>query len=92
MKMDCGRSQVPSSSTATSFRGDWLWNHFYSHSFHSADSSRAVVNYWQNDVCLVLVNRLKNMPRNSVVRLTDRLNMTIVVDWDVKPQTNKTKI
>ena len=26
------------------------------------------------------------MPRKSAVRLTDHLNMTIVVDWDVKPQ------
>ena len=34
----------------------------------------------------VLVNRLGNLSRNSVVRLTDRLGMTIVVDWDVKPQ------
>ena len=31
-----------------------------------------------------------SLPRKSVVRLTDRLGMTIVVDWDVKPQ-NKTK-
>ena len=35
---------------------------------------------------LVLVNGLGSLPRNSVVRLTDRLDMTIVVDWDVKPQ------
>ena len=27
-----------------------------------------------------------NLPRNNVVRLTDCLAMTIVVDWDVKPQ------
>ena len=27
----------------------------------------------------------------SVVRLTDRLDMTIAVDWDVKPQTNQIK-
>ena len=40
---------------------------------------------------LVLVNRLGSLPRNSVVRLTDRLNMTIVVDWDVKPQIKQTK-
>ena len=26
-------------------------------------------------------------PGKSVVRLTDRLDMTIAVDWDVKPQT-----
>ena len=44
---------------------------------------------------LVLVNLtgecLGSLPRNSVVRLTDRLNMTIVVDWDVKPQIKQTK-
>ena len=35
----------------------------------------------------VQVNRLcLSLPRKSVVRLTDHLNMTIVVDWDVKPQ------
>ena len=25
-----------------------------------------------------------------MVRLTDRLNMSLAVDWDVKPQTNQT--
>ena len=54
--------------------------------FPSADSSRAVVNYWRKDVHLILVHRLGILPRNSVVRLTDRLDMTIIVDWDVKPQ------
>ena len=29
---------------------------------------------------------LGSLPWNNVVRLTDRLDMTIVVDWDVKPQ------
>ena len=28
-----------------------------------------------------------NLPRKSVVRLTARLDMTIAVEWDVKPQT-----
>ena len=49
----------------------------------TADSSRAVVSYWRNDVHLVLVNRLGSLPRNSVVRLTDHLDMAIVVDLDV---------
>ena len=43
---------------------------------------------------LVLVNPgepLRKLAQNSVVRLTDRLNMTIVVDWDVKPQIKQTK-
>ena len=30
-------------------------------------------------------NKMVLLPRNSVVRLTDRLDMTIVVDWDAKP-------
>ena len=38
----------------------------------------------------VLVNLLGSLPRNSVVRLTDRLVMTIVVDWDVKSQRKQT--
>ena len=29
-----------------------------------------------------------SLPRKGVVRLTDRLDMTIVVDWDVKQQQN----
>ena len=45
-----------------------------------------VVSYWRNDGHLVLVNHLGSMPRNSVIKLTDRLDMTIIVDWDVKPQ------
>ena len=36
-----------------------------------------------------MVNRLGlSLPRKSVVRLTDSLNMSIAVDWDVKPQNN----
>ena len=45
----------------------------------SDDTNRANVNYWRKDVHLV-------MPRSSVVRLTDRLDITIDVDWDVNPQ------
>ena len=41
----------------------------------------------EKDVHLVLVNRLGlSLPRKSVVRLTDHPDMTIVVDWDIKPQ------
>ena len=89
--MACGRSRVRSSSPATFFRGDWSWNHFYGHSFPSTISSSAVVNYWRNDVHLVLVSRLERLPRNSVVSLTDSLDMSIVVDWDVKPQIKQNK-
>ena len=66
------------------------WNHFYGHSLPTADSSRAVVSYWRKDVHLVVVNRLGRLPRNSAVRLTDSFAMTIVVDWDVKPQIKQT--
>ena len=38
---------------------------------------------------LVLVNRLGSLPRDNVVRLTDRLDMTTVVDWDIKQQTKQ---
>ena len=31
-----------------------------------------------------------SLPRKSVVRVTDRLEMTIVVDWAVKPQNKHT--
>ena len=52
--------------------------------FLSADSRKAVVNYWRKDVLLVLVNRLGglSLPRNRVVRvvrLIDRPDMTIAV-------------
>ena len=44
-------------------------------------SRRAVVSYWRKYVHEVLVNRLGglSLPRKSVVRLTDRLEMTIDV-------------
>ena len=51
--------------------------------------------HWRKDVHLMLVNRLGRLPRNSVVRLSDRHDMSIVVEWDVKPyikQTNKQTI
>ena len=39
---------------------------------------------------LVLVNRLfKLVQEKSVIRWTNRLDMTIAVYWDVKQQTNK---
>ena len=44
-------------------------------------SRRAVVSYWQKYVDKVLVNRLggRSLPRKSVVRLTDRPDMTLDV-------------
>ena len=41
---------------------------------------------------LVLVNRLRSLPRNSMVRLNDRLDMSIFADLDVKPRTKQTKL
>ena len=47
----------------------------------SAYPRGAVVSYWQKYVHKVLVNRLGglSLPRNSVVRLTDRPDMTLGV-------------
>ena len=84
------QSRVRSSSVATFFHGDRSRNKFYSHSLPIADLSRAVVSYWSKDVHKVLVNRLcLRMPRKGVDSLTDHLDMIIVVDWDVKPHSNK---
>ena len=43
--------------------------------------------YWLTALSLSL-NLLR---KKSVVRLTDHLDMTIAVDRDVKPQTNRSK-
>ena len=49
--------------------------------FSFAFPRRAVVSYWQKYVHEVLVNRLGglSLPRKSVVRLTDRPNITVDV-------------
>ena len=45
------RLQVqPPPRSATFFRWDWSWNIFYGHSLPSADSRRAVVNFWRKNV------------------------------------------
>ena len=56
-----------------------VWPHTYK--FPSADSRRAAVSYWRKYVHLVLVTCLRglNLARNSVVRLTDRPDMTLAV-------------
>ena len=47
-----------------------------------------VVSYKQKFVHRVLVNYLVSAcPGKNVVRLFNRLDMTIAVDWDTKPQT-----
>ena len=56
-----------------------VWQHTFVSP--SAFSRRAVVSYWQKYVHEVLVNRFGglSLPRKSVVRLTDRPDMTLDV-------------
>ena len=57
-----------------------VWQHTFVSP--SAFSRRAVVSYWRKYVHKVLVNRLiggLSLPRKSVVRLTDRPDMTLDV-------------
>ena len=56
-----------------------VWQHTFVSP--SAFSRRAVVSYWRKYVHEVLVNRLGglSLPRQSVVRLTDRPDMTLDV-------------
>ena len=58
---------------------DPVWQHTFLSP--SAFSRRAVVSYWRKYVHEVLVNRLGglSLPRKSVVRLTDRPDMTLDV-------------
>ena len=55
----------------------------------SSDSRRTVVSYWQKCMQEVLVDRLGDLslPRKSVVRLTDRSDMTIDVYHGCKTTT-----
>ena len=57
----------------------------------SADSRGVVVTYWQKYVHKVLVNHLGglNLPRKSVVRLTDRPDMTLDVNRGHKTTTQQ---
>ena len=57
----------------------------------SAESRRAVVSYWRKFVHEVLVNRLGglSLPRKSVVRLTDRPDMTLDIYRGRKTTTQK---
>ena len=63
--------------------GSWVRYLVWSHTSisPSADSRRAVVSYCRKYVHEVLVNRLGglSLPRKSVVRLTDRPDMTLDV-------------
>ena len=60
-------------------RKSGVWQHTFVSP--SAFSRRAVVSYWRKYVHEVLVNRLGglSLPRKSVVRLTDRPDMTLDV-------------
>ena len=69
--------------TAFHYQGSWVRYPVWQHTFvsPSAFSRRAVVSYWRKYVHEVLVNRLGglSLPRKSVVRLTDRPDMTLDV-------------
>ena len=56
-----------------------MWPHTFVSA--SADSRGAVVSYWRKYVYEVLVSRIGGLglPRKSVVRLTDRADMTLDV-------------
>ena len=72
--------------------GSWVRYPVWQHTFvsPSAFSRRAVVSYWRKYVHVVLVNRLEglSLPRKSVVRLTDRPDMTLDVYRGRKKQYN----
>ena len=69
-------------------QGSWVRYPVWQHTFvsPSAFSRRAVVSYWRKYEHEVLVNRLGglSLPRKSVVRLTDRPDMTLDVYWGRK--------
>ena len=56
-------------------RGYWSWNNLYCYSPgpRSADSRKATDSYWRKYALSVLVNRLWGLSRNSLSRLTGRL-------------------
>ena len=77
-------------------QGSWVRYPVWQHTFvsPSAFSRRAVVSYWRKYVHEVLVNRLGglSLPRKSVVRLTDRPDMTLDVYRGRKTTMNNNKI
>ena len=74
MRRPTGIQEVAGSifGSGTISRRDWSWNNVYGHSLRTADSTRTIVSYWRKYGHLVLVNRLRRLPRNSVYRLTGR--------------------
>ena len=73
--------------------GSWVRYPVWQHTFvsPSAFSRRAVVSYWRKCVHAVLVSRLGglSLPRKSVVRLTDRPDMTLDVNRGRKTMQQK---
>ena len=55
----------------------------------SANSRRAVVSYWRKYMHEVVVPLKRCLPRKSVVRLTDRPDMTIVIYHGFKTTTQQ---
>ena len=80
------RSRIGSSGPATFLCGDESRNQFYGHSLPSTDSSRAVVSYWRKDVYIIPVNclGLSLSTKKCGLRLTDYLDIILVVHWDIK--------
>ena len=54
---------------------------FFCHSLPTAESSLLAKGF--------AISLGPTLPRKKVIRLTDRPDMTIVLDWDVKPQINQ---
>ena len=73
LRLVCGRSRVRSSGLANFFRGDCSWNDFYGLSSPSCQLLAKQTMHLVNRLCL-------SLPRESVVRLTGRLDITIAVD------------
>ena len=85
-KLTKGFFQFVSDSDSPVFthrQGSWVRYPVWQHTFvsPSAFSRRTVVSYWRKYVHEVLVNRLGglSLPRKSVVRLTDRPDLTLDV-------------
>ena len=79
----CTPGRVAQSVGHLTRKRSWVRYPVWPHTFVSlsTDSRRAVVSYWRKYVHKVLVNRLGglSLPRKSVVRLTDRPDMTLDV-------------
>ena len=79
----CAGPRCAIGRTPDSCQGSWVRYPVWQHTFvsPSAFSRRAVVSYWRKYVHEVLVNRLGglSLPRKSVVRSTDRPDMTLDV-------------